>query len=557
MGIEDQRDCGGRREAPGRRAKYLFVTGGVMSGIGKGVVTSSLGKILQARGFSVTVMKIDPYLNVDAGTMNPLVHGEVFVTEDGGEVDMDIGTYERFLDLDLTREHNITTGQIYLSVIEKERRGDLLGKCVQIIPHVTDEIKSRIRGIAAKYPVDVVLVEIGGTVGDIEGLPFLEAARQMRLEEGPGNVINVHVTLVPVLEVVGEQKTKPTQHSVQELRRIGIQPDAIITRSKKPLSESSRKKIALFCNVEERAVFSSPDVESIYQIPLVLDEQGAGDYLVERFGLSGGSPPDWSHWRGLVRRFIEPRHSIRIAMCGKYTELADSYVSVNEALKHSGAACDSRVQIDWISTEAFEANERELELLRDYDGILIPGGFGARGAEGKIRAISFARSNDIPFLGICYGFQLSVVEFARSIGFEGANSTEIDPSTEHPVIDLMPEQKAIDRMGSTMRLGAHRIILREGTLAMRLYGSKVVTERHRHRYEVNPKYLDALERGGLVFSGVSEDGLRMEIAELPGMSFYMATQFHAEFKSRPNKPSPPYLGFVRACLEKRLSRSRR
>jgi CTP synthase len=557
MGIEDQRDCGGRREAPERRAKYLFVTGGVMSGIGKGVVTSSLGKILQARGFSVTVMKIDPYLNVDAGTMNPLVHGEVFVTEDGGEVDMDIGTYERFLDLDLTREHNITTGQIYLSVIEKERRGDLLGKCVQIIPHVTDEIKSRIRGIAAKYPVDVVLVEIGGTVGDIEGLPFLEAARQMRLEEGPGNVINVHVTLVPVLEVVGEQKTKPTQHSVQELRRIGIQPDAIITRSKKPLSESSRKKIALFCNVEERAVFSSPDVESIYQIPLVLDEQGAGDYLVERFGLSGGSPPDWSHWRGLVRRFIEPRHSIRIAMCGKYTELADSYVSVNEALKHSGAACDSRVQIDWISTEAFEANERELELLRDYDGILIPGGFGARGAEGKIRAISFARSNDIPFLGICYGFQLSVVEFARSIGFEGANSTEIDPSTEHPVIDLMPEQKAIDRMGSTMRLGAHRIILREGTLAMRLYGSKVVTERHRHRYEVNPKYLDALERGGLVFSGVSEDGLRMEIAELPGMSFYMATQFHAEFKSRPNKPSPPYLGFVRACLERRLSRSRR
>jgi CTP synthase len=557
MGIEDQRDCGGRREAPGRRAKYLFVTGGVMSGIGKGVVTSSLGKILQARGFSVTVMKIDPYLNVDAGTLNPLVHGEVVVTEDGGEVDMDIGTYERFLDLDLTREHNITTGQIYLSVIEKERRGDLLGKCVQIIPHVTDEIKSRIRGIAAKYPVDVVLVEIGGTVGDIEGLPFLEAARQMRLEEGPGNVINVHVTLVPVLEVVGEQKTKPTQHSVQELRRIGIQPDAIITRSKKPLSESSRKKIALFCNVEERAVFSSPDVESIYQIPLVLDEQGAGDYLVERFGLSGGSPPDWSHWRGLVRRFIEPRHSIRIAMCGKYTELADSYVSVNEALKHSGAACDSRVQIDWISTEAFEANERELELLRDYDGILIPGGFGARGAEGKIRAISFARSNDIPFLGICYGFQLSVVEFARSIGFEGANSTEIDPSTEHPVIDLMPEQKAIDRMGSTMRLGAHRIILREGTLAMRLYGSKVVTERHRHRYEVNPKYLDALERGGLVFSGVSEDGLRMEIAELPGMSFYMATQFHAEFKSRPNKPSPPYLGFVRACLERRLSRSRR
>ena len=542
---------------PERRAKYLFVTGGVMSGIGKGVVTSSLGKVLQARGFSVTVMKIDPYLNVDAGTMNPLVHGEVFVTEDGGEVDMDIGTYERFLDLDLTREHNITTGQIYLSVIEKERRGDLLGKCVQIIPHVTDEIKSRIRGIAAKYPVDVVLVEIGGTVGDIEGLPFLEAARQMRLEEGPGNVINVHVTLVPVLEVVGEQKTKPTQHSVQELRRIGIQPDAIITRSKKPLSESSRKKIALFCNVEERAVFSSPDVESIYQIPLVLDEQGAGDYLVERFGLSGGSPPDWSHWRGLVRRFIEPRHSIRIAMCGKYTELADSYVSVNEALKHSGAACDSRVQIDWISTEAFEANERELELLRDYDGILIPGGFGARGAEGKIRAISFARSNDIPFLGICYGFQLSVVEFARSIGFEGANSTEIDPSTEHPVIDLMPEQKAIDRMGSTMRLGAHRIILREGTLAMRLYGSKVVTERHRHRYEVNPKYLDALERGGLVFSGVSEDGLRMEIAELPGMSFYMATQFHAEFKSRPNKPSPPYLGFVRACLERRLSRSRR
>ncbi len=540
----------------GKRAKYLFVTGGVMSGIGKGVATASLGKILQARGFSVTVMKIDPYLNVDAGTMNPLVHGEVFVTEDGGEVDMDIGTYERFLDLNLTKEHNITTGQIYLSVIEKERRGDLLGKCVQIIPHVTDEIKSRIKGIAAKYPVDVVLVEIGGTVGDIEGLPFLEAARQMRLEEGFGNVINVHVTLVPVLDVVGEQKTKPTQHSIQELRRIGIQPDAIIARSKRPLSETSKKKIALFCNVEERAVFTSPDVESIYQIPLILDEQGAGDYLVERFGLRGSSQPDWSNWRALVKRFIEPRYSVRIAMCGKYTELADSYVSVNEALKHSGAACDSKVHIDWIGTEEFEEDEEGLELLRDYDGILIPGGFGARGAEGKIRAISFARSNDIPFLGICYGFQLSIVEFARSIGFKDANSTEIDPYTKSPVIDLMPEQKSINLMGSTMRLGAHRIVLKEGSMAMRLYGKKILTERHRHRYEVNPRYLEALERGGLVFSGMSEDGLRAEIVELPGMRFFMATQFHAEFKSRPNRPSPPYLGFVRACLERRLGRSK-
>ena len=537
----------------GRRVKYLFVTGGVMSGIGKGVITSSLGKILQARGFKVTVVKIDPYLNVDAGTMNPLVHGEVFVTDDGGEVDMDIGTYERFLDLDLTKDHNITTGQIYRSIIEKERRGDLLGKCVQIIPHVTDEIKFRIRGIAAKYSVDAVLVEIGGTVGDIESLPFLEAARQMRLEEGFGNVINVHVTLVPMLDVVGEQKTKPTQHSVQELRRIGMQPDAIVARSKRPLLENPRKKIALFCNVEERAVFTSPDVESIYQIPLILDEQGAGDYLVERLGLKG-APSDWSHWRGIVRKFVEPRYSVKIAMCGKYTELADSYVSVNEALKHSGAACDSRVQIEWIGTEAFESNEGELDLLNSYDGILIPGGFGARGAEGKIKAISFARSNDIPFLGICYGFQLSIVEFARSIGFEGANSTEIDPSAKDPVIDLMPEQKSVSLMGSTMRLGAHKIILKEGTMAMRLYGGKVTSERHRHRYEVNPRYLEALERGGLVFSGKSEDGLRMEIAELPGMRFYMATQFHAEFKSRPAKPSPPYLGFVRACLERRLSR---
>jgi len=526
-----------------------------MSGIGKGVTTASLGKILQVRGFKVTAVKIDPYLNVDAGTMNPIAHGEVFVTEDGGEIDMDIGTYERFLDINIPKDHNMTTGQVYLSVIDQERRGDFLGKCVQIIPHITDEIKRRMGQIAARNNVDVALVEIGGTVGDIESLPFLEAARQMRLEQGHENVIYAHVTLVPVVDVVGEQKTKPTQHSVQELRRIGIQPDIIVARSKKPLLSDPKRKIALFCNVEERAVFTSPDLKTVYETPLVLDQQGLGDYLTERLKLQKRKP-DWSSWEKTVNSFVSPEHEVKIAICGKYAELADSYVSVNEALRHAAASCNSRLSIDWIETETFEDKEANLQALLRFDGVLVPGGFGARGTEGKIAAINYARLKDLPFLGICLGFQLAIVAFARSIGLEAANSTEIDSDSPNPVIDLMPEQREVGYKGATMRLGAHEIIISQGTIAEKLYRARRVYERHRHRYELNPKYADQLTKAGMVFSAKSSDARRMEILELHDKYFHFATQFHGEFKSRPSKPSPPYYGLIKACLDRKQSKTK-
>ncbi len=524
-----------------------------MSGIGKGITTASIAKLLQIRGFKVSATKIDPYLNVDAGTMNPVAHGEVFVTDDGGEIDMDLGTYERFLDINLSRSHNTTTGQIYTAVINKERRGDFLGQCVQIIPHITDEIKAVIRGIAAKARPDVLLVEVGGTVGDIESLPYLEAARQLRLEEGQRNVLFAHVTLVPALEVVGEQKTKPTQHSVQELRRIGIQPDLIVARTTGPLNPGPRKKIALFCNVEERAVFASPDLPTIYQTPVELDSQGMGDFLIERFGLDK-HPVDWSPWKLVVNRISNPRETVRIALCGKYAELADSYVSVNEALKHAGGACDARVEIEWIETELFEKDLSNSSILSRFDGILVPGGFGSRGTEGKIAALSYAREKNIPTLGICFGFQLAVVEFSRHVGMKKANSTEIDPKTQYPVIDLMPEQRGVDSKGATMRLGAHEIRITPNTTASFLYGRELVSERHRHRYEVNPDYIDRIVAGGGIFSGRSIDGIRMEIFELPGKYFYMGTQFHAEFKSRPSRPSPPYYGLIKAALDKKLGK---
>jgi CTP synthase len=534
--------------------RFLFVTGGVMSGIGKGVTTGSIAKLLQIRGFKVSAMKIDPYLNVDAGTMNPVTHGEVFVTEDGGEIDMDLGTYERFLDINLTRDHNTTTGQVYTAVINKERRGDFLGQCVQIIPHITDEIKSTIRNVARKADSDVFLIEIGGTVGDIESLPYLEAARQMRLEEGQKNVLFAHVTLVPVLNVVGEQKTKPTQHSVQELRRIGIQPDLIVARTTGPLNHAPKKKIALFCNVEERAVFASPDLPTIYQTPLELDAQGMGDFLADRYGLEKRTS-DWRNWKRTVDRIANPREVVRIAMCGKYAELADSYVSVNEALKHAGGACDAKVDIDWIETELFENDPTNCSVLSRFDGILVPGGFGSRATEGKVAALSYAREKNIPTLGICFGFQLAVVEFARHLGFTGANSTENDPNTPHPVIDLMPEQRQVDFKGATMRLGAHEIHVTPKTKASFLYGQETIWERHRHRYEVNPSYIDKIVSGGGVFSGRSADGTRMEIFELPDKYYYLCTQFHAEFKSRPGRPSPPYYGLVKSALDKKLGKA--
>lgn len=525
-----------------------------MSGIGKGITTASIAKLLQIRGFKLSAMKIDPYLNVDAGTMNPITHGEVFVTDDGGEIDMDLGTYERFLDINLSRSHNITTGQIYTAVINKERRGDFLGQCVQIIPHITDEIKSVLRGVAATTKPDVLLVEIGGTVGDIESLPYLEAARQMRLEEGHRNVLFTHVTLVPALDVVGEQKTKPTQHSVQELRRIGIQPDLIVARTSGPLNPNPRKKIALFCNVEERAVFSSPDLPTIYQTPLELESQGMGDFLVERFELDR-HPVNWASWKQIVDRISNPREVVRIALCGKYAELADSYVSVNEALKHAGGACDARVEIEWIETELFEQEPSNCSILSRFDGVLVPGGFGSRGTEGKIAALSYAREKNIPMLGICFGFQLAVVEFSRHLGMKNANSTEIDAKTPYPVIDLMPEQRGIDLKGATMRLGAHEIRITPNTTAAFLYGSAVISERHRHRYEVNPDYIDRIAKGGGVFSARSIDGTRMEIFELHDKYFYMGTQFHAEFKSRLSRPSPPYYGLIKAALDRKLGKA--
>jgi CTP synthase len=536
--------------------KYVFVTGGVLSSVGKGVLTSSIGKMLQTRGFKVTVIKIDPYVNVDAGTMNPYMHGEVFVTEDGGETDLDLGGYERFLDLDLSIKNNITTGQVFQTVIKKERRGDFLGRCVQIIPHVTDEIKRRIRSVADQSEFDVILTECGGTVGDIEGQPFLEAIRQMRLEEGYENTLYIHVALVPILTVTGEMKTKPLQHSVNELRRIGLQPDVIVARCRKMIDTEALRKIALFGTIPKDSVFCSYNVDSIYQVPLILDEQGMGDSICRRLGLKGQNP-EWDGWEPFVQAILDPKYNVKIALVGKYAGLVDSYASMNEALRHGGAACQTNIAIDYIEAEEFEKHPKRLENLGEYNGIFVPHGFGARGAEGKIMAIQFARENDIPFLGICYGFQLAVVHFARyACGLSDASSVEINPNTPHPVIDLMPEQQNIKSKGATMRLGAHRIIVKAGTLAHKLYGGEEIYERHRHRFEVNPKYHQTLQKHGLVFSGKSPDGRRMEILEWPDGFFFLASQFHAEFKSRPMKPSPEYYGFVKACLDKKLGKTK-
>src|SRR6266436_3215337 len=499
-----------------------------MSGIGKGVIAASIGKIIQVRGLKVTAVKIDPYLNYDAGTMNPYIHGEVFVTEDGGETDMDVGTYERFLDVNVPKNHNITTGQVYFSVIERERKGDFLGKCVQIIPHITDEIKDRLHRIPQEEGVDLVLVEIGGTVGDIESLPYLEAARQLRLEEGSENVLNVHVTLVPVLDVVGEQKTKPTQHSVQELRRIGVQPDIIVARSKAPLKQEPRRKIALFCNVEESAVFTSQDMDSIYQSPLLLEEQGLGSYMVNRLQLSS-KEPEWSSWKKMIKTHLGPENQVTIAVCGKYAELADCYVSVNEALRDAGATMNAKVYLEFIETDDFEKDPSRVRVLSGFDGLLVPGGFGSRGSEGKIKAIEYARTHNIPFLGICFGFQLAVVEYARSLGLGDAASSELNPNSKNYVIDLMPEQNSVLEKGGTMRLGAHEISVDAGSVAYSLYQKSKAWERHRHRYEVNPEYIPQLMSKGWRFSGKSDANRRMEILELPSNTFHFATQFHAEF----------------------------
>ncbi len=521
--------------------KYIMVTGGVMSGLGKGITSASIGRLLVEMGYRVVPIKIDPYINIDAGTMNPFQHGEVYVLKDGTEVDLDLGHYERFIGVELTGDHNITTGKIYRNVIEKERKGEYLGQTVQIIPHVTDEIKSWIRRVAKENDAEICLVEIGGTVGDIEGMPFLEAIRQMRNEEKPEDFLLVHVTLVP-LDSSGEQKTKPTQHSVKELRSIGLQPDVIVGRCARRLEEGTKRKISLFCDVPVEAVISAEDASDIYEVPLMFRDEGLDDYILSKLKLEKREPS--GEWERMVEKLRSLEDEVTIAVVGKYVDVQDSYLSIREALKHGGIEAGCKVRILWIDSEELE-KAGDVEI--DADGILVPGGFGKRGAEGKIKAIEYARENDIPFLGICFGFQLAVIEFARHvIGWEDANSSEL-AETEHAVIDLLPEQKEIDELGGTMRLGDIEVTIKPGTMAMKLYGREKIYERHRHRYEVNPDFISEFEKYGLIFSGYSDGGRRMEIMEYPKNKFFFGTQFHPEFKSRPYSPSPPFVGFVKAA----------
>ena len=536
-----------------KRTNFIFVTGGVVSALGKGIAAASIGRLLVARGLSVALQKFDPYINVDPGTMSPFQHGEVFVTEDGAEADLDLGHYERFTDANATRGSNVTTGAIYNTVIRRERRGDYLGGTVQVIPHITDEIKQRILLVAEAQDVDFVITEIGGTVGDIESLPFLEALRQFQVDQGRRRCMFVHVTLVPYLGHAGELKTKPTQHSVQELRRIGIQPDMVMCRSEGPLDRDIRQKIALFANLSVDSVVSARDVDSIYKVPLYFRAEGVDDEVLEHFGLEL-PPPDLSDWEGLAARTDAASQPVRIGLVGKYIQLEDAYLSVIEALGHAGVHHGGKVEVSWIDAEALGPAETE-GLLGDCDGILIPGGFGIRGIEGKISAARYAREQGIPFLGICLGMQIAVSEFARHVvGMDGANSTEFDRETPYPVIDLLPEQKEVRDMGGTMRLGADPVKLHDGTRAREVYGEAVIYERHRHRYEVNNHLRRRLEAAGLVCSGTSPDERLVEVIELRDHPFYLASQFHPEFKSRPLRPQPLFRDFVGAALARARER---
>ncbi len=527
--------------------KFIFVTGGVVSSVGKGITTASIGRLIKSRGRSVSIMKLDPYINVDPGTMSPYQHGEVFVTDDGAETDLDLGHYERFVDENLSRASNVTTGQIYSSVISKERRGDYLGGTVQVIPHITNEIKERIRLVANQDGLDVVIVEVGGTVGDIESQPFLEAIRQMRKEEGRRNVLYIHVTLLPMIGSTGELKTKPTQHSVKELRSIGIQPDVIAVRADHPVPDDVRAKISLFCDVDEDAVIPLTTAETIYEVPLVLEDSGLGRYVAEYFGWQD-SVPDLDDWKELVEHIKAPRRRIEIALVGKYVELHDAYMSVQESLSHAALAHDLDVDITWINSEKATAEEIQ-EQLRRASGIVVPGGFGPRGVEGKLVAARYAREHQIPYFGLCYGLHMAVIEFARDVlGLEEANSTEIDELTPDPVIDLMPDQRDVD-MGGTMRLGLYPCKLVPGTRAATCYGVPVVEERHRHRWEVNNAYREMMDEAGLIVSGTSPDGKLAEIMELYDHPWFVGVQFHPEFKSRPTRPHPLFWGFIGASKQ--------
>ncbi len=552
-----------QRKPSGRPTKHLFVTGGVASSLGKGLTASSLGALLKARGLRVTMQKLDPYLNVDPGTMNPFQHGEVFVTDDGAETDLDIGHYERFLDTDLHGFANVTTGQVYSSVIAKERRGEYLGDTVQVIPHITNEIKARILAMDAVEvdgaPVDIVITEIGGTVGDIESLPFLEAARQVRHEIGRGNCFFLHISLVPYIGPSGELKTKPTQHSVAALRSIGIQPDAIVCRADRPIPESIKRKISLMCDVDEEAVATAADAPSIYDIPKVLHAEGLDAYVVRRLDLPFRDV-DWHAWDDLLRRVHKPKHEVTVALVGKYIDLPDAYLSVTEALRAGGFANDARVKIKWVASDTCETDAGAAKQLKDVDAVCIPGGFGVRGIEGKINAVKYAREHKLPTLGLCLGLQCMVIEAARHLsGLDGAGSSEFDENTEHPVISTMKDQVDIlaggGDLGGTMRLGLYPAELAEGSIVRELYGEAKIEERHRHRYEVNNDYREKIAAGGLVFSGTSPDGRLVEFIELPREThpYFVATQAHPELRSRPTRPHPLFVGLVAAAVARRNS----
>ncbi len=535
-----------------KKAKYIFVTGGVVSSLGKGIAASSIGLLLQKRGIKVGIMKFDPYLNVDPGTMNPFQHGEVFVTDDGSETDLDIGHYERFLNQSLSRQNNITTGQIYNTIISRERRGDYLGATVQVIPHVTEEIKERIRRLenSEDHP-EVIIAEIGGTVGDIESLPFLEAIRQLAQEKGPANTLFIHVTLVPYITTAGEFKTKPTQHSVRELREIGIQPNVLLCRSHEPISDELRQKISLFCSVPTSSVITAEDVPSIYEVPMNFRRQKLDDIICEHFGWEIPEP-DLAEWEEMVSRINNPEHHLKIAVCGKYVTLKDAYKSIIEAFVHAGVESNAAVELAWVSSEEIK-KEGARKFLKDVDGLLIPGGFGERGVEGKIEAIRYVRENNIPFFGICLGMQCAVIEYARNIcGLTDAHSFEFYRDLKHPVIHLMADQEGVTELGGTMRLGAYPCILEENTKVQKSYGTDEISERHRHRYEINNAYRDMLTEKGMLLSGISPDKRLVEIIELPDHPWFVGVQFHPELKSRPTAPHPLFRDFVAAALEYQL-----
>ena len=535
----------------GGKTKFIFVTGGVVSSLGKGLASASIGALLEARGLKVSICKMDPYINVDPGTMSPFQHGEVYVTDDGAETDLDLGHYERYVSTRMSKRNNLTTGQVYETVITKERRGDYLGRTVQVIPHITDEIKSRLRDAAEG--VNVLIAEVGGTVGDIESLPFIEAIRQLGWDVGRQNALYVHLTLVPYIPTAGELKTKPTQHSVKELTGFGIQPDILLCRAAHPLEKKVKQKIALFCNVDEASVVSAPDAETIYELPLIFHAEGLDERIVEKLNIFTGSP-NLSRWRRIVSALKHPKDTVEIAMVGKYVELSDSYKSLNEALVHGGIANEIRLKVHHVDSELIEKDGLP-DSVKTADGILVPMGFGPRGTEGKIEAVRYAREHKVPFLGICFGMQMAVIEFARHVcGLEGANSTEVDPNTPHPVIDLMHGQRAITRKGGTMRLGAYPCVLEEGSLARRVYNRKKIAERHRHRYEFNNAYREQLTKAGLGLSGVSPDDSLVEIVELADHPWFIASQFHPEFRSRPMDCHPLFRGFIKAAAVQRTSR---